>query len=611
MTCKRNSTGRKMNQRNENIMSKVKIAIIDNGVWCDHPDFVRNKQRINVKNILSDKSVDDCGHGTGIYYIISKECPFAEIINFKICNGEEVEEEILCACLEDILHNYSVDVINISMGISICNNYKKLEMLCEQLHSMGTIIVSAFDNLGSISYPAAFQNVIGVTNSNECHRKEDIVVYNDNVVNIGAKGGIQRIAWNGPTYIMMSGNSFACAHVTALVAQIIECGITGLENIINELRNKAKYVECEEEIHIDNRCNFKPHKAVIFPFNKEMHALVRYESMLDFEIVGVYDTKYSAHIGSDTKHILNADVSAYPIQNIENIKWEEFDTIILGHTTQLSSVLSKELIKDIVCEAIKNNKFIFSFDDISDMCSYEKLYIPKVGQTQLSHFRMGKLFRICKPVLGVFGTSSSQGKYTLQLELRKRFLNDGYVLGQIGTEPNSELLNMDYSFPIGYSSSVDIYGHDVIRYINYIINLLCVKKNADIVLVGSQSSVIPYDTGNLNMYPIKQYSFLLGTQPDAVIMCINPYDDMVYIKRSIAFLESLVDCKVIGLSMFPMDMKVDWSGLYGQKQPLSKEKYQKLKKEICKTIGVPVYLLGEKTDIDEMYSTIIDYFSNE
>ncbi len=592
-------------------MQEVKIAIIDNGVWLEHPEFIENRKKINVKYVFPEMGNDDCGHGTSIYYIISRACPFAEIINFKICDGEETNEEVLCDCLEDIIHNYNVNIINISMGISVCNNYKRLKRLCEQLYSEGVIIISAFDNLGSISYPAAFKCVIGVTNSNECNRKDDIIVYNDDVVNVGAKGGIQRVAWDGPAYIMISGNSFACAHVTVHVAQIIKDGITGFENIINELRSKAIFFECEENNYLDNCWNFKPHKAAIFPFNKEMHALIRYESMLDFKIVGIYETKYSSLIGSDTRHVLNADVSAYPIQNIEDIRWEDFDTVILGHINSLLNILPEKFLANIINEAIQNNKFIFSFDDISNDYSYKKLYVPKVGQAQLPHFRMGKLYRISKPVLGVFGTSSSQGKYTLQLELRKRFLEDGYTLGQIGTEPNSELLNMDYSFPIGYNSSVNIQGHDVIRYINHIINRICIEKDADIILIGSQSSVIPYDIGSLSMYPVKQYSFLLGTQPDAVILCINPYDDIIYVKRSISFLESAVECSVIGLSMFPMDMKTDWTGLYGQKKQLSNKRYQELKEEIQKAIGLPVYLLGDESDIDEMYKAIIDFFANE
>ena len=45
-------------------------------------------------------------------------------------------------------------------------------------------------------------------------------------------------------------------------------------------------------------------------------------------------------------------------------------------------------------------------------------------------------------MLAIVGTSPSQGKYNLQLALRRRFLNDGYEIGQIGTEPTAQLFGM-------------------------------------------------------------------------------------------------------------------------------------------------------------------------
>ena len=589
----------------------VKIAIIDNGVWLEHPKLKNIASDINIKYICPQIPEGRCGHGTGVFNIIHTACPGAEITNFKVCNEDAVDEEVLCKCLEDIAHNYDFDVINISMGIALCNNLERLRNVCDTIVARGGIVVSAFDNAGAISYPAAFNSVIGVAGSIECMNKDDIVIYDDIVVNIGAKGGLQRIAWDGPEYIVVSGNSFACAHVTARIANLLELGIQGRTAVLEHLKEMAKHVEDKRKIVKKNACNFKIKKAALFPFNKEMHALIRFSHMLDFEIVEVYDTKYSAYIGAHTKQILNTEAADHQIKNIENVDWDCFDTLILGHTNALSSVLPPTFVYSVIEEAVKRKKNVFSFDDIADEWSTNNVYAPTVTEADLPHFRMGKLYRISKPVLGIFGTSSSQGKYTLQLELRKRFLADGYKLGQIGTEPTAELFNMDYAFPMGYSSSVNIFGHDVIRYLNSLSNDLCQRKNADIVIVGSQSSVIPFDIGNLSMFPVKQYVFLLGTQPDAVVLCVNPYDDIEYIKRSIGYLENLVGCKVIGMSLFPMDVNSDWTGIYGKKSRLDDDKCMSLKRMIYEKTGVPVFQLGNQNDIDNMYQTILSYFSEE
>lgn len=110
------------------------------------------------------------------------------------------------------------------MGVNIVDDVNQLQIVCEHLSARGVIIVCAFDNAGSISYPAAFENVIGVTSDFNCYSIDDFTYYEDNVVNIGAKGGLQRLAWHDPPYIFLSGNSFACAHVTVQVCKFYEEG---------------------------------------------------------------------------------------------------------------------------------------------------------------------------------------------------------------------------------------------------------------------------------------------------------------------------------------------------------------------------------------------------
>jgi hypothetical protein len=180
-------------------------------------------------------------------------------------------------------------------------------------------------------------------------------------------------------------------------------------------------------------------------------------------------------------------------------------------------------------------------------------------------------------------------------------------VGQIGTEPSSLLYDMDFSFPIGYKSSVYINDYETIHYLNERVNELC-RNNCDIIITGSQSSVIPYDTGNLSFFPTKQYSFLLGTLPDAVILCINPYDDADYIIRSIKFLESAVDCKVLGLCVFPMSLKDDWTGMYGQKTKITNEKFEAVKNLLSDNADIPVYLLGNESDMEKVTADIETFF---
>ena len=167
---------------------------------------------------------------------------------------------------------------------------------------------------------------------------------------------------------------------------------------------------------------------------------------------------------------------------------------------------------------------------------------------------------------------------------------------------------MDFTYPMGFNDSIYINAHKSIHFLNECINHLC-QKNCDIIITGSQSSVLPYDTGNLGMFPLKQFNFLMGTQPDAVVLCINPYDEFDYIARSICFLESSVACKVIALCVYPMNLKKDWTSLYNRKKMLEEKEYQLLKDALQIRFSIPVYRLGDELDITNIFNDIIDFFT--
>ena len=593
-------------------MNKIQIAIIDSGVNYNHPAFGESRPVL----ICDEKQADPntfYGHGTAIYNIIRKIENIAEITNFKLHNVENgICEDELIDLLNRIKDKYRFDIINLSLGVSVCEKLDELYSRCLDLTNAGTIIVSAFDNMGSISFPAAFTNVIGVTTGQSCIRVNGFEYIQDTVVNLGAKGDIQRLAWNNPDYIMLGGNSFACAHVTVQIAKFIAEGINGFDSIMNAFKNIAKkqYFNTHESIPgSGNNLPFSIEKAVLFPFNKEMHSLIRYSSDLKFQIVGVYDSKYSANVGSTTSHIMKSDVKCLPIQNVAMMKWDEFDTLILGHLDEMSNLINKwDLKLNLINTAVKYGKNVYAFDDVSSVISSRRVYSPKVCKEDLPPYRFGKLYRFSKPIIGVYGTSSRQGKFTLQLELRKRFQKLGYNVGQIGTEPSALLYGMDYVYPMGYNNSVYLLEDEAIRYLNSLIYNLCMK-DTDVIITGSQSGTIPFDTGNIVQFSLPQFSYLLGTQPDVVVLCINPFDDLDYIMRTKLFIEASVDCKVIAFVMFPMDIKDDWTGIYGQKVRITDEKYTMLRTIINEKFSIPVYKLGDVEDMNLVVNTIINYLS--
>jgi len=589
-------------------MRKIRIAVVDSGVRLDHP-AVQEHHPVVVRYSGLKEGEGDCGHGTAIYNIVKKTESFADIINFQITNqDDEICEDVLLSCLNTIKEKYDVDIINLSLGLSLCDDFMRLRQICNDLSEKGVIIISAFDNMGAISYPAAFPNVIGVTSIDICRKVNDFIVFSDDIMNIGANGNLQRLAWDTPDYIFFHGNSFACAHVTVQTARFMSEGASTFSEIMSRFREISLQIDFNDKQHTKKTQPFEMERAAIFPFNKEMHSVIRFYDLLPFKISGVYDIHESSRVGSTTDHIMKADVKSFPIKNVDEMDWASFDTVILGNIPSQNAQLLSEAREKIIEKAMSLGKNIFSFDDLRRNCHYEKLYCPAVDHSDVPAERLGKLYRISRPVIGVYGTSSGQGKFTLQLVLRKKFLENGYLVGQIGTEPSAQLFGIDYAYPMGFHSSVYIDGHDAVAYLNECIHSLCVR-NCEIIITGSQASVLPYDICNKSMFPLKQFNFLMGTQPDCMVLCINPYDNFDYIRRTIFFLESSVDGKVIGLCIFPMNYKGNWTGMYHQKELLSETESEFFKNSLSKEFDIPIYELGRDADMASLYEDIIAFFS--
>lgn len=596
-------------------MSKVRILIIDSGVRVDHPHLKNDGiQGLTWDGGEMDSGIDDdFGHGTAVYGIIRSVNSFAEIINIRLKDIEEgIDYHALIALLKYIYANIEADLINLSIGLADSECLQELYHACQLLAEKGMIILSAFSNEGCISYPAAFDNVIGVCSDMRCWKNDMFYYIDDAKVNLCAKGGKQRVFWGQPDYIVSQGNSLACAHATVQAAKFMHEGKKTLRDVLCMFKGISQKwyslgSECMAEI-----CQLTIKNVALFPFSKEMHSFLRYHKLLPFEIKAVYDVKYSAIIGTTTQHCLkDNEVQNLIIKNIRDIEWEEIDTLILGHMDELSALINAENLRFmIIKKALENGRQIFSFDDLNNY-GFEKsktMYFPTIDQRNVPLNRLGMLYRISKPVVGVFGTSPRQGKFTLQLKLREILMKQGYRVGQIGTEPSSLLFGFDYCYPMGYNSSVYIHDFDAVRYLNYIINDLCIK-DCEIILVGSQSGTIPFDTGNIMQYTIPQQTFLMGTQPDCVVLCVNPFDDIEYVERTIRYIESSVETKVISIVVFPMDIQEGLYGSLGAKTKLDENKYEKIKAMYESKFNIPIFRLGEEAEMERLANRITDYFS--
>lgn len=604
-------------------MLNANIVVIDTGCDSNHPGLSRTKVSgitISKNKVILNEFSDTNGHGTAVCGVLAlHKATNVFVIKLDIDNEVQTDELLYKAlCYIDCYVN--TKIINISVGVK-CVSSNKMEAICQKLYDKGVIIVAAFDNDGFISYPAKFHSVIGVSSSDNCRHINDFELFDSDCLNFFAKGNSQKLLWLNNGYVFSGGNSFACAHLSGYINDILnESKTTDFENLFSYLKKNCNTIteyhySSDYSLYSDYQSmNIK--KAVVFPLIKETHPLIAFRNMLSFEITHVYDYRERGIVGKKATDFVFVDHNDHCdliVENIESINWVDFDTIIIGHLIDISAIVQKDdYPRTLVEQCIRYNKNIYSFDpiDISeyDISSYTgKIFYPYINNCITPSTYTGKLYKNSTPHVGIYGTSSKQGKYTLQIILRKILLENGYVVGQIGTEPSSYLFGMDECFNFGYNSTVQIHRYDSVVYLNNAIHLIN-NRDPDIIISGCQSGIGFFGEGNLFNYPFPQIEFLLGTYPDSVILCVNYDDEIDDIKRSISFLESAIQCNVIALCVFPSKRLLK-NDFFSPREQITEQEAIEIKEELYNTFNISSFIIGNSEDMISLYKLIVNNYS--
>ena len=602
----------------------MKIALFDSGVDTKRCEL--NQKRIHhVKTYLYKKDKqDNIGHGTAIAFILQKKIENLDILSYKLFdNNYFTSEDEIIFYLCDIYNNHpEIKLINISSGVTYIKNYKSFYEACEKLKNRGCIIVSAYDNEGSISYPAAFDNTIGVFWDLSVRNVSDFFYIENSPLEILGYAGNQRLPWTNGDFRCVGGSSFATPYITAKIAEYQK----NKKNIIisevkKKLRRDAKKIykaplptNKNEQKEILKSIK-EMGKAIVFPLNKETHALIGNSDLLSFKLIGAYDYKYSNNIARNTKNLVFGEsVLDLIIQRFEDINWDdEFDTIIVGHLKLINELMKKNYNSIILKKCIKYKKNCFFFDDITE---YKSLIdeLNSIGNFAISHHihnlnlaysPSGSYHRISNPVMAIVGTSPQQGKYNLQLSLRRRFLYDKYNIGQISTEPSGHLFGMEICFSNGYDNQYECSNFQEILYLNEAAFQLCKKE---LIIIGTQSQMIPMQYGNLGFLTYHQQNTLIALEPDCTVLCVNYDDDKEYVHRTIQVLLNYYMTKVIAIVIYPLYRQREWNVSSPLTKRVTIEQVKKIKDDFFYEFNIPTYINGDITEMDRLYHQCIEFF---
>lgn len=158
-----------------------------------------------------------------------------------------------------------------------------------------------------------------------------------------------------------------------------------------------------------------------------------------------------------------------------------------------------------------------------------------------------------------------------------------------------------------------IYENDkstMIENVNYLMHQID-KKEPDIIIAGSQSGTTPRAFYNVKQIPLEQISFLIGINPDAVILNVNADDDLAYIMRSIQTIESVGRCKVIAIVVFPFVYNNGWGIIRDKKVHICDKEQKNIVGVMEQELNKKVLLLDNSETVERLLELCLDFFGEK
>lgn len=205
----------------------IKVAVVDSGWNYSLNDFRVVKgigfasRQSEFELCTSNDYNDKIGHGTAVTDIILQIAPDVSIHPIRVFDKKlETSISILVEAVKWSIKN-KMDIINFSLGTLEKEHLEPLYKICEIAHLNNIIIVASKSNSNEWSYPAIFENSIGVA-SNNFQSCFDYQFLKDEAIECVSKGYQQWALWKDGERKYLSGNSFAAPNITGIVALLLE-----------------------------------------------------------------------------------------------------------------------------------------------------------------------------------------------------------------------------------------------------------------------------------------------------------------------------------------------------------------------------------------------------
>lgn len=205
----------------------VRVAVLDTGVDGKHPAFAG--RLAGQYDVVAERGTwrcvkaeprDSVGHGTACAGIVLQLAPEAEITSVRVIGPDSRGTgDQLVAGLTHAL-GLGFDVLNMSLGTTDARITARLGALADKAFYGGNIIVAAANNQGQVAFPAHLSSVLSV--SMEGFDDPETLRFDwGSVIEVAARGVYVQAPAPGGGSQLFTGTSFACPHVSGLVARVL------------------------------------------------------------------------------------------------------------------------------------------------------------------------------------------------------------------------------------------------------------------------------------------------------------------------------------------------------------------------------------------------------
>jgi subtilisin family serine protease len=204
---------------------KVKVAVVDSGINAHHSHVQRVSGGVgftcDAAGLIAfhDDYRDYQGHGTAVAGILRSKAPDVELYSVKVFEKNlRTDSRVLAAAIRSCIAN-NIRIINLSLGTDRISDIDALRHACEVAAERDMILVAAGAE-GEHIFPASFPCVVSVSADEGCGWNE-YVYQEGSEVEFGAHPWPRTLRGTAQTD-NLCGHSMATAHVSALVARIVE-----------------------------------------------------------------------------------------------------------------------------------------------------------------------------------------------------------------------------------------------------------------------------------------------------------------------------------------------------------------------------------------------------